>query len=88
MDHPENADTPPPRDAHLEEARLAALSYIGEAFAEGRHDGLDNDSMARAAIAAGLKELVAIYGEDPVALFIEGFAEKIRRGEYSRAPRH
>ncbi|MET0606059.1 MAG: hypothetical protein ABWZ80_06355, partial [Beijerinckiaceae bacterium] len=67
-----------------EEAGLAALGYIGEAFAEARHDGLDSESMARAAIAAGLTELVSIYGEEPVAVFVESFAAKIRNGDYSR----
>jgi len=71
-----------------DEARLAALGYIGEAFAEARHDGLDSESMARAAIAAGLRELVKIYGEEPVAAFAGTFAGKIRNGDYSRLHKH
>lgn len=88
MDQPDHFDSQASSESVVDEARLAALGYIGEAFAEAQHDGLDSESMARAAIAAGLKELVKIYGEEPVALFVESFAEKIRNGDYSRVQKH
>ncbi|MBN9062786.1 MAG: hypothetical protein J0H41_10135 [Rhizobiales bacterium] len=88
MDHQDQTDQQAYADPAADEARLAALGYIGEAFAEASHDGLDSESMARAAIAAGLRELVKIYGEEPVAAFVEGFSEKIRNGDYSQPMRH
>lgn len=88
MTHSDPSDTRAHAEGAADEAGLAALGYIGEAFAEASHDGLDSESMARAAIAAGLKELVKIYGEEPVAQFVEGFAERIRNGDYSRPQRH
>lgn len=88
MNQSDPADLRTHTDTVADEAGLAALGYIGEAFAEASHDGLDSEAMARAAIAAGLKELVKIYGEEPVAQFVEGFAERIRNGDYSRPQRH
>ncbi|WP_342360073.1 hypothetical protein [Terrarubrum flagellatum] len=88
MDKPDHSDQSARPESAAEEAGLAALDYIGDAFAEASHDGLDSESMARACIAAGLKELVKIYGEEPVATFVESFAEKIRNGGYSKVRKH
>ena len=50
-------------DAHFAEQRRAAYGYINEAFAEGRHDGIDGDCLAHAALFAAFVELVATYGD-------------------------
>ena len=68
--------------------KQAALSYVTEAFAEAEVDGLDADCMAQAALFAAFTELVAIYGEEAVALYAEGLPEKIRRGGFSTGPKH
>src|SRR5579884_916058 len=64
------------------EQKQAALSYLNEAWAEARHDGVDGDCLAQASLFAALAELVATYGEDAVAKFAEGLPTRIRNGEF------
>jgi hypothetical protein len=67
------------------EQKQAALSYLNEAWAEARHDGVDGDCLAQASLFAALAELVATYGEDAVAKFAEGLPSRVRNGEFSLA---
>src|SRR3954452_22860931 len=65
------------------EQKQAALSYLNEAWAEARHDGIDGDCLAQASLFAAFAELVATYGEDAVAKFVEGLPTRVRNGEFS-----
>ena len=65
------------------EQKQAALSYLNEAWAEARHDGVDGDCLAQASLFAALAELVGTYGEDAVAKFAEGLPVRIRNAEFS-----
>ena len=65
------------------EQKKAALSYLHEAWAEARLDGIDGDCMAQACLFAALSELVSTYGEDAAARFAEGLAKRITNGEFS-----
>src|ERR1700745_2839431 len=65
------------------EQKRAALSYLSEAWAEARHDGVDGDCLAQASLFAALAELVGTYGEDAVAKFVEDLPLRIRNGEFS-----
>jgi hypothetical protein len=65
------------------EQKKAALSYLNEAWAEARHDGVDGDCLAQASLFAALAELVGTYGEDAVAKFVEGIPSRVRNGEFS-----
>ncbi len=65
------------------EQKQAALSYLNEAWAEARHDGIDGDCLAQASLFAAFAELVGTYGEDAVAKFVEGLAARVRNGEFS-----
>jgi hypothetical protein len=65
------------------EQKQAALSYLNEAWAEARHDGVDGDCLAQASLFAAFAELVGTYGEDAVATFVEGLAGRVRSGEFS-----
>jgi hypothetical protein len=67
------------------EQKQAALSYLNEAWAEARHDGVDGDCLAQASLFAAFAELVATYGEDAVAGFVEGLPTRVRNGEFSVA---
>jgi hypothetical protein len=67
------------------EQKQAALSYLNEAWAEARHDGVDGDCLAQASLFAALAELVGTYGEDAVAKFVEGLSARVRNGEFSIA---
>jgi hypothetical protein len=60
-----------------------ALSYLQEVWAEARLDGIDGDCMAQACLFSAYAELVATYGEDAAARYAEGFANRIRNGEFS-----
>jgi hypothetical protein len=65
------------------EQKQAALSYLNEAWAEARHDGVDGDCLAQASLFAAFAELVTTYGEDAVAKFVEGLPARVRNGEFS-----
>lgn len=77
-----------PEEDDLHDQRQAAISYVGEAFAEGRRDGLDDEALAQAAIFLALKTLVDIYGEEPTAAFAEALPRKVTAGEFSVVTRH
>jgi hypothetical protein len=68
-----------------QEQKQAALSYLSEAWAEARHDGVDGDCLAQASLFAAFAELVRTYGEDAVAKFVEGLVDRVRNGEFSTA---
>ena len=74
--------------AAASDERLAALSYVREAFAEAISDGIEADCFAQAALFTGLQELVATYGEEAVATYAEKFAGRIRSGEFTIAVKH
>lgn len=63
--------------------KQTALSYLSEAWAEARHDGVDGDCLAQASLFTALAELVSTYGEDAVSKFTEGLPTRVRNGEFS-----
>src|ERR1700759_1036927 len=65
------------------EQKQAALSYLNEAWADARHDGVDGDCLAQASLFAAFAELVGTYGEDAVVKFVEGLPARVRNGEFS-----
>jgi predicted YcjX-like family ATPase len=65
------------------EAKQAALRYILEAWEEAVYDGIDPDAVATAAIFAALSDMIATYGEEPVAVMCERLPERIRSGEFT-----
>ncbi|MDX7951888.1 hypothetical protein P7D22_11975 [Lichenihabitans sp. Uapishka_5] len=68
--------------------RRAALAYVSEAFAEATLDGIEDVCFAQAALFTALESMVRNFGEEPVATFAEGLAERVRQGEFSIAGRH
>ena len=82
-ERPDRLDAP----ASPEECRTAA-GFVHEAFAEAIIAGVDTRAFAEAAIAVGLEELVARYGEEAVVVFADRFSERVRGGEFSSAIRH
>lgn len=75
-------------DRTVSEEKREALTLVTRAFAEGRLDGLDPDSLVQAALFTAFQELVAVYGEEATAQFAEGLPDRIRGGGYTVAPRH
>lgn len=68
---------------NAEIGKTAALEYILEAWVDARHDGIEPEAIANAALFAALSDLVTIYGEDPVISFTNGLAERVRHGEFT-----
>jgi len=67
------------------EAKHLALRYILDAWEEAVYEGLDPDCIATAAIFAALSDMVATYGEEPVAAMCSKLPDRIRAGEFSVA---
>ena len=65
------------------EAKQLALRYIMDAWEEAIYDGLDPDCIATAAIFAALSDMIATYGEEPVAVMCERLPERVRSGEFT-----
>lgn len=65
------------------EQKMAALSYLHEAWAEARLDGIDGDCMAQACLFTAISEFVSTYGEDAAARFAASLPNRIRNGEFS-----
>ena len=80
---------PPERVTELSELAthkddtLKALGIILEAWEEAVYDGLDPDAIATAAIFAALSDMIATYGEEPVATMCARLPERIRNGEFT-----
>ncbi len=73
----------PLRERSAEDARQAALSYVGEAFALAALDGVDSEAIAEAALCAAMCELVAAHGEDGAARIATRLADRVSAGEFS-----
>ena len=71
-----------------QEAKQMALRYILEAWEEAIYDGLDPDAIATAAIFAALSDMIATYGEEPLAVMCERLPERIRSGEFTVGKTH
>ena len=74
---------PPCEPATDQEQKQAALSYLNEAWAEARLDGVDDDCMAMACLFAALAQLVTTYGEDAAAQYTEGLPRRVRNGDFT-----
>lgn len=71
-------------DEHDDDAqKRAAFSYVAEAWAEARLEGIDGDCLAQASLFTAFAELVTTYGEDAVAKFVEGLSTRVMNGEFS-----
>jgi hypothetical protein len=71
--------TPP---SPAEEKQLA-LRYLLDAWEEAVYEGVDPDCLATAAIFAALSDMIATYGEEPVAVMCARLPERVRAGEFS-----
>ena len=65
------------------EQKMAALSYLNEAWAEARLDGIDNDCMAMTCLFAAFAELVTTYGEEAAAKYADTLSKRILNGEFT-----
>ena len=70
-----------------DEARSAAMTYVGEAFVLAALDGVEPQDTAEAALCAAMCELVAVCGEDAAARIAQRLADRAAFGEFSVRPR-
>ena len=67
------------------EQKKVALSYVNQAWAEARFDGVDDDCMAMSCLFAAFAELVGTYGEEAAAKYADSLSNRIRAGEFTLA---
>lgn len=79
----DNSEWKTPPGAKKEEPKHVALRYILDAWEEALFDGIDSDCVATAAIFAALSDMIAAYGEEPVANMTERLPDRIRAGEFT-----
>ncbi len=72
-----------PEPAPEREQKMVALSYVNEAWAEARLDGVDDDCMAMSCLFAAFAELVTTYGEEAAATYADTLSKRIRNGEFT-----
>ena len=75
--------TPGREPASDREQKFAALSYLNEAWAEARLDGVDDDAMAQACLFGAIAQLVSTYGEKAAADYADSLSKRIRNGEFT-----
>jgi hypothetical protein len=78
----------PPDEQAMEEKAIAekkrvALNYLDEAWDGALGDGVDSEIMAHAALFTALCDLIATYGEEPVAELAASLPERIRALEFT-----
>ena len=76
-------DQSPEQPAPDREQKMVALSYVNEAWAEARLDGVDDDCMAMSCLFAAFAELVTTYGEEAAAQYADSLSKRIRNGEFT-----
>lgn len=77
----ELSDKPAPTSTA--DQKQVALRYLLDAWQEAVYEGIDPDCLATAAIFAALSDMIATYGEEPVAAMCERLPERVRTGEFT-----
>jgi len=67
----------------LGEQKIAALTYLHEAWEEARLDGVETEFLAQAALFTALSELVKTYGEDAVVQLAKSLPRRIQHGDFT-----
>jgi hypothetical protein len=70
------------RDA-FEDERMAALSYLSEAWDDAMMDGIPPECMAHVALFRSISEFVLAFGEEATADFVARLPSRIRQGDFS-----
>ena len=67
----------------ISEQKRVALAYLTQAWDEAVADGVNSDILAHAALFAALSDLIANYGEEPVADLAATLKDRILNREFS-----
>ena len=78
-------ETAPATDevATIAEKKRVALAFLTEAWDEAMAEGVDSEIVAHAALFTALCDLIATYGEEPVAELAAGLPRRIRAREFT-----
>lgn len=68
---------------HSSDDSLLALDLIEAAWNRGEESGVPHELMAYAAVFAGMRDLVAIFGETAAAAMAKNLEARIKQGEFS-----
>lgn len=69
--------------ASLAEQKRVALAYLTQAWDDAVAEGVDSDVLAHAALFAALSDLIATYGEGPVADLADTLKDRILNREFT-----
>lgn len=69
--------------ATIAEKKRVALAYLSEAWDGAIAEGVDSEILAHAALFTALCDLIATYGEEPVAELAKSLPRRIRELEFT-----
>jgi hypothetical protein len=69
--------------ATISEKKRVALAYLSEAWDGAIAEGVDSEILAHAALFTALCDLIATYGEEPVAELANTLPKRIRALEFT-----
>jgi hypothetical protein len=69
--------------ATIAEKKRVALAYLSEAWDGAIAEGVDSEILAHAALFTALCDLIATYGEEPVAELARTLPKRIRELEFT-----
>jgi hypothetical protein len=82
------AETAPiSEDTSIAEKKRVALAYLSEAWDGAIAEGVDSEILAHAALFTALCDLIATYGEEPVAELAKTLPKRIRALEFTVSER-
>jgi hypothetical protein len=70
-------------DITIAEKKRVALAYLSEAWDGAIAEGVDSEILAHAALFTALCDLIATYGEEPVAELATSLPRRIRALEFT-----
>jgi len=74
---------PTAEDFTIAEKKRVALAYLSEAWDGAIAEGVDSEILAHAALITALCDLIATYGEEPVAELAKTLPRRIRALEFT-----
>ena len=74
---------PANEDITIAEKKRVALAYLSEAWDGAIAEGVDSEILAHAALFTALCDLIATYGEEPVAELAKTLPKRIRALEFT-----
>ena len=67
----------------IAEKKRVALAYLSDAWDGALAEGVDSEILAHAALFTALCDLIATYGEEPVAELAKSLPKRIRALEFT-----